>query len=975
MRPTLVALALATLAAPAIAGDLIPTDTRFGPLRVKLHRVETTIDNQIAVTKVTQIFANDHDAQLEAIYVFPTPSDATLIDFSMTINGKVMRGELLEKNKARAVYEKIVSRAKDPGLLEQVGKNVFRMRVFPILPKSEQKIELTYVERITYENGRCTWRYPLKVPGSKETTRTDSMEFSLRLTSEIPIQGLTCATHPFTFVHSSAREATAVLNEKGADLTKDVELVYTLARPKSGFDVVAHRTKGDGTFAMLITPSADENDAAMAKDMTFVFDTSGSMQGKKMEQARAALKFCINALKPQDRFNIIRFSDDVQALQSAHVLADETTRAAAVRYVDRLEALGSTNISGALARALEHKPEPGRPHMILFLTDGMPTAGDTDAKRILQAALKAGGDDVRIFTFGVGDDVNRGLLEDLSESTRAVSSFVATHEDLEAPVARLQRRIVAPVISGLEIDWGGADVHNVYPKRISDLYAGVQLMVTGRYGKSGESLVTLKGKRSGREFAISQVVKLPESRPTSDALPYLWGARRIADLLDTIRRNGENREIVADVVRLSREYRVATPYTSFLVLEDEAAYDREGIDRKGADFKKPDSTAFAPRGGAHDATADDEEFGYAKGDSLDFKSDKPFKSTGTYDVIGGGGGGGGRYGSRLGDRAARLKMGCGSVATEDAVSYALRWLAAHQNADGSWPTGISCSEAKCAVKGAGDVEATALSLLAFLGAGYSHLSKDAHDGICFGDVVRKALQWIMSHQDPEGCIGSRKVDDYLRGHLIAAMALSEALGLTGSNLFKDQAQKAVDFTLSAQPDAGGWGTVSKGAPRASISTWGVMSLKSAELSGLDVRRETWKRILAWIDSDSAARGGSFEAITRIFVEKNKSSAGLRSACESIAKQPPSATAKDRDVEAWFMNTLALFQYDGPSGALWKSWNETMKDALVKSQATTKGMCTAGSWEPAAGQDRVRTTALDALTLEVYYRYANVFGNK
>ena len=150
MRTFAAALALLVSASAAWAGDLIPTDRRFGPLRVASHKVEVTVDNQIAMTRVEQVFANDNQATLEAHYVFPVPKGASIIDFSMTVNGKLIRGELLEKDRARSIYEGIVRQSKDPGLLEHVGANLFRVRVFPILPNAQQKIEMTYVERVTY---------------------------------------------------------------------------------------------------------------------------------------------------------------------------------------------------------------------------------------------------------------------------------------------------------------------------------------------------------------------------------------------------------------------------------------------------------------------------------------------------------------------------------------------------------------------------------------------------------------------------------------------------------------------------------------------------------------------------------------------------------------------------------------------------------------------------------------------------------
>ena len=421
----------------------------------------------------------------------------------------------------------------------------------------------------------------------------------------------------------------------------------------------------------------------------------------------------------------------------------------------------------------------------------------------------------------------------------------------------------------------------------------------------------------------------------------------------------------------------------------------------------------------HNETADEEEFEKMKGDSLDFVSDKPFKGHGTYDVIGGGGGGGGRYGHRIGGKRDLVSVGGGTKATEDAVIAALRWLARHQSADGSWHTEGYVSECnKIPDFGGGrcspspghdtyDAGNTGLSLLAFLGAGFSHLSKDTYDGICFGDVVRKGLQWMMSHQDPEGCIGSRNVEKYMYNHTICALAMSEAYGLTGSNLFKDQAQKAVDFTIAAQNPGKGWRYSYKcGDNDSSVTGWAVMVLKSAEISGLAFPRSGYDGTRAWYDYATEASYGRVgynapgtgkvfipgvnehfdhhEALTaiaimaRIFIDRQKSQL-LNTQADLCLRDKPVWDGNAIDFYYWYYTSLALFQLDGPSGPKWNQWNEPMKDALVQNQNVKSGGCRSGSWEPVGRWcpegGRVYATAINALTLEVYYRYVNVFNPK
>lgn len=990
---------LAAAAGAARAGDLIPTEPRFGPLRVASHKVDVVVDNQIAMTRVEQIFANDHGATLEAHYVFPVPKGASIIDFSMTVNGKLVRGELLEKEKARTIYEGIVRQSKDPGLLEHVGANLFRVRVFPILPATQQKIELTYVERVSYDGGSCRYVYPLLVPGGAKTTRADAFEFRWRLSSAVPIKDVTCATHPADVTRQGEVTADVKFTGRQVDLSKDLEIGYRIERPRSGMDLVAHRPKEeDGTFMLLLTPEA--NPKPLPKDMTFVFDTSGSMEGPRIRQAKAALKFCLSKLKDGDRFNILTFASDIVAWQPRHVEATDATKADATKFVDAIDATGGTNINGALLRALEHRAEAGRPHLIMFLTDGEPTVGETNPARIVQNITTANRKGARIFAFGAGIDLNRGLLDDLADATHGVAEFVSDQENIEEKISRLQRKIGTPVISDLSIDWGKAEVSAVYPKSAGDLYAGTQLMVMGRYRKAGSFEVTLKGRAGAEPVELKETLVFPEKIDVAPAIPYLWAMRKVAAQLDDLRRNGENKEVVAELIALSKQYRIATPYTSFLVLESEAAYDQQGIDRKGSGYKPPTPTVQAPppapapspyagrvfvpgknegSGSDHNESADSQEFlSTMKGDP------------GLRDSLGGGG----RYG------AAQMRSAGGSMATESAVAANLVWLARHQSPDGSWSGfDTQCTGTKCLGRSGADrdVANTALSLLSFLGAGYSQLSKDQYADplvpgrvVKFGEVVKKGLQWLLTQQDPEGCVGPRGALD-LYNHAIAALALSEAYGMTASPPLKEPAQKAIDFLVACRNPGLGWSRSAKPAGSDTMMTaWAVLALRSAELSDLAFDRAAHEGALAWFgkvtgsDQRVAAPAGTTELhptgtaagiASRIFIQKKRSDPALGGTAFLLADLPEAGAAKT-DLTYWYFGSLALYQYDGPDGPAWKKWNEPMKLALVPTQKTAKDGCAKGSWDPADFEGgRVGATALNGLTLEIYYRYANVFGGQ
>jgi hypothetical protein len=398
------------------------------------------------------------------------------------------------------------------------------------------------------------------------------------------------------------------------------------------------------------------------------------------------------------------------------------------------------------------------------------------------------------------------------------------------------------------------------------------------------------------------------------------------------------------------------------------------------------------------------------------------KGPGVNDRIGVGGGQGrpGRYGGPFGGRDNTRPPGGGTKArgpAEDAVLAALKWLARHQNPDGSWGAANHvnhCVGAKCA--GVGDAEfdagLTGLAILAYLGAGYTHLSKDEHDDamnpgrkLRFGDVVKSGLKWLMSKQDPEGCIGGRGTK-YMYNHTIAALALSEAYGMSATQLFKGPAQQAIDFVIAAQnPDRAWRYTKQCGDNDTSVTGWAVMALKSAELSELSVPSSGYEKARKWLDEATEphgyyrvgynARGSGkvfvpgknesyvhHESMTavgvlcRIFMTKNKKDPALGGVALLVADLPESKQDVT-DYYYWYYGSLALFQYDGPNGPYWKKWESAMKNALVPHQKTGKDGCANGSWTSEDERwgfegGRVYATAINALTLEVYYRYPNVF---
>jgi len=452
-------------------------------------------------------------------------------------------------------------------------------------------------------------------------------------------------------------------------------------------------------------------------------------------------------------------------------------------------------------------------------------------------------------------------------------------------------------------------------------------------------------------------------------------------------------------------------------------FERKGVPKDDPAAPLDEPAIFFPeaKSSDHNESADNEDYrqmkgesksflSYAPGDSSGFRGRLADRNAGVVDSmgVGSGGGGSGRYGARFGGRENLVARGGGGAGTEDAVRAALRWLARHQSPDGSWGAASfpnQCTKEPCPGPGGRDYDAgaTSLALLAFLGAGFSHLSRDEvpdpvrpGQTLHFGLAVRNALKWLVAQQDPEGCIGPRR-NHYLYNHAIATLALSEAFGMTNAGMLAVPAQKAVDFLVAAQNPGKGWRYTPRcGDNDTSVTGWAVMALKSAEISGLTFPPQCYEGTRSWLDQVTEPTYGrvgytrkpggnerwlsptAIAIMSRIFMDKNRGDTRLATGCDQLLKVKPAWEEGRIDFYYWYYASLALFQFDGPVGPKWRSWNEEMKTALVKNQNLLATGCRAGSWEPVDlwakhSGGRIYSTAINALTLEDYYRYANVFG--
>ncbi len=561
---------LVLMFAAKAAGDgiILPDDPTRGQLTVVSHDVDVTAHDGLVTTHVDQVFRNSNPYDIEGRYVFPVPADAAVSGFTMWVDGQPLEARLLDADEARDVYEDYVRQAVDPALLEYVGRDTLSARIFPIPAGGERRVEITYSELLAAESGMYRYRYPL-----------DTERFSARalervrvvadLSASEPIAAVYSPTHELAITRSEARRAVVVYEEEDVLPAQDFVLYYAVTPSAMGMNLLTYRAPGtDAFFLLAVTPPDLGETSTIPKDIVLVLDRSGSMNGEKIDQAKTALRYIVENLNPDDRFAVLSFSDLVSALYPALVPVAPLAVAETTTWIEELKASGGTNIDLALTQALALFEDAERPRFLVFLTDGEPTVGETDPVRIAAHALVANDAGARLFAFGVGYDVNTVLLDQLALENHGTTSYVAPGEDLNLSLSTFYRKIASPVLSDVSVTIDGVVTYDVFPRALPDLFGGTQLLILGRARSLGDAEITVAGQTTLGFRSTTSMVSFSASM-VEPTLPRLWAGRKIAVILDQIRLYGENNELVNEVIALSREYGIITPYTSFLVEGDD----------------------------------------------------------------------------------------------------------------------------------------------------------------------------------------------------------------------------------------------------------------------------------------------------------------------------------------------------------------------------------------------------------------------
>ncbi len=527
-----------------------------------------TVADGVATTRLDQAFRNDGKFPVEGTYVFPLPQGAVVQKFSLWVNGEPVHGEVLPAEEARTIYLEYLRQARDPVLLEYVGKGALRARVFPIAPGETRRIALEYVELLSPEGGLVRYRYPL-APERFSARPLEEVKVEVVIHASRPVGSVYSPTHSVTVNRGAPTSARAVYLAQDVLPDRDFILYCSLAGDGMGLDFLAHKPPAeDGFFLLLLTPPAERNLAPLPKDLALVLDRSGSMEGEKIVQARDAALFILRNLGPDDRFGVIAFDHEILELTASLVPPTPENVQNALRATGALFARGMTNIHDALVKAMGWLAPSDRPQYVLFLTDGLPTAGETDTDAIVREVTAANRARARLFAFGVGYDVNTHFLDLPAEGNRGTTTYVTPGEDLELALSSFYRKIAEPALADPRIRVEGVTVSDVYPVQLPDLFSGSQIALFGRYAGTGEAKIVVTGQRGGKEVQLLFDVVFPEDAPWAAFLPRLWAARKIGHLLNIIRLEGETEELKNEIIALATKYGIATPYTSFLVREE-----------------------------------------------------------------------------------------------------------------------------------------------------------------------------------------------------------------------------------------------------------------------------------------------------------------------------------------------------------------------------------------------------------------------
>jgi len=588
--------------------------------------VKADISGFISRVVVTQQFHNPFSEKIEAVYTFPLPNNAAVDDMTMIIGERRIRGKILPREEALAVYEGAKSRGQTASLLDQERPNIFTQSVANILPGDEIKITISYVEMLRYEDGKYEFVFPMvvgpryiprtpigisqaypfpvdknnapdmsrlvpKSPGPGERSGHD-ISVAVNLDAGLIVDGVESKSHVIDVERPSPTRLRLKLKDADTIPNKDFILRYDVAGSAIQDAVLAHRSGIGGFFTLILQPpDRVVTEDVTPKELIFVLDTSGSMGGFPIEKAKETMKLALDNLYPDDTFNLITFAGDTRILFDQPVKATKRNLRMAQDFLTASTGFGGTEMMTAIKAALEPSDNQSHVRIVCFMTDGF-VGNDMEIIAEVQKHKNA-----RVFAFGIGSSVNRFLLDNMATAGRGEVEYVGLNDDGSAAAKRFHQRVRNPLLTDISIDWNGLPVADVYPQRIPDLFGAKPVILTGRYNAPGSGTIKLKGMMGGSEYTRDIQVALPETMALHDVLAPLWAHARIDSLMNQDYEGVQNGSLRIDlkntITQIGLEFRLMTQFTSFVAVEEMMVNDGgtlrridvpvdvpEGVDRK-----------------------------------------------------------------------------------------------------------------------------------------------------------------------------------------------------------------------------------------------------------------------------------------------------------------------------------------------------------------------------------------------------------
>ena len=549
-------------------GMILPFPAELGYVDVEYHRVTVEIHDGYARTRVQQRFYNPYPVEVRGRYVFPIPVGAALSDFRVKLDGRPQAVTTLSQGETNRYLQRAIVDYQDPTLLAYMDGETYALEI-TLPPQGAKEMVLEYEEVLTPRSSLYRYLYVLSTE-RYSASNLQEVSVTVDLHSSKGVASVYSPSHPVTVERMSPNRVRATYTDWDVTPTEDFELYYATPGQEFGSGLLNYEKDGQGYFLFLFSPSSTTAATdAIPKDIVFVIDRSGSMSGEKMEQAKEALQFILRQLGEKDRFSIVDFDDVVDVLAFNLLLASGRSIRDASWYVDQLYARNDTDIERALTTGLEvlaKSEEREAAKVVVFLTDGLPTAGVTEERLIAQSVRRANdGVGASIHVFGVGYDVNTHLLDQLAAENHGAVVYVEPGQSLERALTEFYAQIAHPLLTEVEIAFEGMKVSEIYPHQLPDLFVGSSLVLTGKYRPSSRPVtVRLTGQTAGgqREYASSFVLETHSDRAF---IPRLWATRKVGQLLDRVRVEGESQALVTEIKALGLAYGIVTPYTTLLI--------------------------------------------------------------------------------------------------------------------------------------------------------------------------------------------------------------------------------------------------------------------------------------------------------------------------------------------------------------------------------------------------------------------------